>query len=100
GRGGTCQKHTRHLPMALDVSIPSLRRSREWLTGMRPVAGAVGACSLMLLGCSWFAFRPGGVDAGSDLGSPAPVRIDDSSREAPRGTQPQAGPASTRQRAP
>jgi hypothetical protein len=86
--------------MALDASIPPLRRSREWLTGMRPVAGAVGACSLMLLACSWFAFRPGSVDAGRDVGSPAPVRIDDSNREATRGAQPQAVSASTRHRAP
>lgn len=92
--------HSRHLPMALDASIPSLRRSREWLTGIRPVAGAVGACSLMLLACSWFAFRPGSVDAGSDVGSPAPVRIDDGSRAAPRGTQARAVPASTRHRTP
>jgi hypothetical protein len=86
--------------MALDVSIPPLRRSREWLTGMRPVAGAVGACSLMLLACSWFAFRPGSVDAGSDVRSPAPVRIDNAGRGAARGTQPRAVPASTRQRTP
>jgi hypothetical protein len=86
--------------MALDVSIPSLRRSREWLTGIRPVAGAIGACSLMLLACSWFAFRPGSVDARSDVGSPAPVRIDDGSRAAPRGTQLRAVRASKRHRTP
>jgi hypothetical protein len=77
--------------MALDASIPPVRRSREWLTGVRPVAGAVGACSLMLLACSWFAFRPASVDAGSDVGSPPPVRIDDGNRE--------GVPASTRRRA-
>lgn len=84
--------------MALDVSIPPVRRSREWLTGMRPVAGAVGACSLMLLACSWFAFRPGSLDAGRDVGSPAPVRIDDGNPEAAHSTHSQALQASTRHR--
>jgi hypothetical protein len=67
---------TPNLALGAKIALP-----REWLTGVRPVAGAVGACSLMLLACSWFALRPGGVDAGRDVGSPAPVRIDDSFRQ-------------------
>jgi hypothetical protein len=67
---------TPNLGLGVNVAVP-----REWLTGARPVAGAVGACSLMLLACSWFALRPGGVDAGRDVGSPAPVQIDDSFRQ-------------------
>ncbi|HWJ44750.1 MAG TPA: hypothetical protein VNR63_05125 [Gaiellaceae bacterium] len=55
--------------------------AREWLTGIRPVAGAVGACGLMLLACSWFAFSAGGVVPGENTGAPAVVRIDDAFRE-------------------
>ena len=67
---------TPNLGLDVKIAVP-----REWLTGARPVAGAVGACSLMLLACSWFALRPGGVVAGRDVGSPAPVQIDDSFRQ-------------------
>jgi hypothetical protein len=63
-----------------------------WLTGTRPVAGAVGACSLMLLACSWFAIAPDRVGSGpDDVGSRTPVRIDDSpdaGRVAPARTAP------------
>jgi len=54
---------------------------REWLTGIRPVAGALGACGLMLLACSWFAFNPGGVDVGQNADAPTAVRINDSLNE-------------------
>lgn len=50
---------------------------REWLTGMRPVVGAFTASGLMLLGCSWFAFNPGGLDAGQSARTPGAVRIND-----------------------
>jgi hypothetical protein len=84
---------TRHLPqsrlpfMKPEAPVNHLARgaklatappsTRARLTGARPVAGAVGACSLMLLACSWFAFGPGRVEAGRELGSPRPVRFDD-----------------------
>jgi hypothetical protein len=56
-----------------------------WLTGTRPVVGAVSACSLMLLGCSWFAFPPDPVGSGpDDMGSRAPVRIDSAPQDAGR----------------
>lgn len=54
---------------------------REWLTGIRPVAGALGACGLMLLACSWFAFNPGGVDVGQNADAPTAVRINDALNE-------------------
>jgi hypothetical protein len=50
---------------------------RDWLAGSRPVAGALGACSLMLLACSWFVLGPGALGKSSDVGTPAPVRIGD-----------------------
>jgi hypothetical protein len=55
-----------------------------WLTGTRPVAGAVGACSLMLLACSWFAIAPDRVGSDPDVGSRTPVRIGDSPQDAGR----------------
>jgi hypothetical protein len=48
---------------------------RDWLTGTRPVVGAIGACSLMLLACSWFVLGPRELGKSSDVGTPAPVRI-------------------------
>ena len=54
---------------------------REWLTGVRPVAGALGACGLMLLACSWFAFNPGGIDVGQNADAPTAVRINDALNE-------------------
>src|ERR1051325_7986355 len=54
---------------------------REWLTGIRPVAGALGACGLMLLACSWFAFNTGGVDVGQNANTPTAVQINDALNE-------------------
>lgn len=65
---------------------------KDWLTGARPVAGAIGACSLMLLACSWFVFGTEHTGPGGDVGAPTPVRIDDT---APRdvGARTRAVPA-------
>jgi hypothetical protein len=49
---------------------------REWLSGVRPVAGAIAASSLMLLACSWFAFSSGLLGPRHDVGKVDPVRID------------------------
>jgi hypothetical protein len=48
----------------------------EWVSGARPVVGAIATSSLMLLACSWFVFSSGVLGAGRDVGSPDPVRID------------------------
>jgi hypothetical protein len=50
---------------------------REYVTGARPIAGAIGACGLMLVACSLFVLRPSDLGAGTDVGTPGPVRIDD-----------------------
>lgn len=55
---------------------------RGWLTGMRPVVGALGASGLMLLACSWFVFNPGAVDVGRDADMPSAVRINGGVNEA------------------
>jgi hypothetical protein len=49
---------------------------REWVSGARPVVGAIAASSLMLLACSRFVFSSGVLGAGREVGSPDPVRID------------------------
>lgn len=65
-----------------------------WLTGTRPVAGAVGACSLMLLACSWFAIAPDRVGSGPhDVGSRTPVWIGDSPQDAGRVAPARTAPA-------
>jgi hypothetical protein len=48
---------------------------RSWLTGMRPVAGAIAACSVLLLGCSLFGLGPGDFGARRGVAMPAPVRV-------------------------
>jgi len=49
---------------------------RGWVSGARPVLGAIAACSLMLLACSWFALSSGALGPRDDVGRPSPVRID------------------------
>jgi hypothetical protein len=64
-----------------ETSVSHLVRGAKLaISGARPVAGAAGACGLMLLACSWFAIGPGRVDAAGNLRSPAPVRFDDGAR--------------------
>jgi hypothetical protein len=48
---------------------------REWISGARPVVGAIAASALMLLACSWFALSSGALGLRRDVGRPAPVRI-------------------------
>jgi hypothetical protein len=48
---------------------------RDWLSGTRPVAGAAGACGLMLLACSWFVLAPGDIGDTGDVGSPPAVHL-------------------------
>jgi hypothetical protein len=48
---------------------------RDWVSGARPVVGAIAASSVMLLACSWFAFSSGVLGAGRDVGRSDPVRI-------------------------
>jgi hypothetical protein len=72
--------------MTPEAPVPTFTL-RDWRSGARPVAGAVGACGLMLLACSWFAFAPGRVGESNDVGSPPAVHIQqahDASRIAPR----------------
>ena len=49
---------------------------RVWVSDARPVLGAIAACSLMLLACSWFALSSGALGPRHDVGQPSPVRID------------------------
>ena len=53
----------------------------ECALGTRPVIGAIAASSLMLLACSWFAFNSGVFSHSHDVGGPAPIRIDDATRQ-------------------
>lgn len=50
--------------------------TREYLSGARPIAGAVAACGLLLLACSWFAMAEGRMAPTRDVGKADPVRID------------------------
>jgi hypothetical protein len=55
-------------------SVPAVG-VREWISGARPVVGAIAASALMLLACSWFALSSGALGLRRDVGRPAPVRI-------------------------
>jgi hypothetical protein len=86
----------RRCRMSRKAALPTMKAPALYpmLTGTRPVAGAVGACSLMLLGCSWFAFAPDRVGSGpDDVGSRAPVRIDDAAQNAGRVAPARTAPA-------
>ena len=48
---------------------------RDWLAGVRPVAGATAASALLLAVCSWFALDAGGFARSHDVGQPRPVRL-------------------------
>jgi len=65
--------------MERKIPAPSFRvpaPAAGLVAGARPVVGALGACGLMLLACSWFAFGAGGLSPfHRDVGSTAPVRI-------------------------
>jgi hypothetical protein len=48
---------------------------RDWIAGVRPVAGTVAASGLLLLACGWFALEAGGLGRHRDVGQPSPVRL-------------------------
>jgi hypothetical protein len=76
--------------MSPEAPVPTFTL-HDWLSGTRPVAGAVGACGLMLLACSWFVLAPGRVGETNDVGSPPAVHIQqshDAGRTGPRRTVP------------
>jgi hypothetical protein len=83
--------------MSMRAALPTMKAPALYhpmLTGTRPVAGAVGACSLMLLACSWFAFAPDRIGSGpDDVGSRAPVQLDDAAQDAGRVAPARTAPA-------
>jgi hypothetical protein len=57
---------------------------REWLAGIRPVAGAAAASGLLLAVCSWFAHEAVGFGRSHDVGRPSPVRLQANPSQATR----------------